>query len=62
MVGVSKKDCILTITMQSLTFIVPSLIISYLVAVVANHFVLAIVYTPDMGVSPTPIPDTFSTI
>jgi len=61
MVGVTKLDCVLTISMQSLSFVVPSLLISYGVAILANHYLLAFIYTPEMGIGLSPFPDFFST-
>lgn len=40
MVGVSKMDCVLSITIKSLSFVVPSIILSYLLATLANHLLL----------------------
>ena len=61
-VGVSKLDCILFVTMQTLVFVIPSLIMSYSMAIVINHFVLRLLYTPEMGLSFSPLPDYFATI
>lgn len=36
MVGVTRTDCILLVTMQCLAFVVPALILSYVMACVGN--------------------------
>jgi ABC-type antimicrobial peptide transport system permease subunit len=51
MVGISKMDCVLSITMQSLSFVVPSIIVSYSLAILINHFLLQMMFTPEMGLS-----------
>ena len=38
MVGTSKTDCILLVGIQTLSFVVPSLILSYLIAILCNYF------------------------
>lgn len=50
MIGVSKLDCILVVAMQSLSFVVPSIIISYALACVGNHFIFQLLFTQDLGV------------
>ena len=62
MVGVSRSDCLLTITMQSLTFVIPSIIVSYGAAVAANHYLLETLYTPEMGLKMSALPDWYSTV
>jgi ABC-type antimicrobial peptide transport system permease subunit len=62
MVGVSKMDCILSISMQSLAFVIPSIIISYSMAILINHFLFEIIYTPEMGLRVSIMPDWFATV
>lgn len=62
MVGVSKTDCILSVAMQTLSFVVPSLILSYSIAVVVNYYLLKMIYTPDMGLRVSIVPDWFATL
>jgi ABC-type antimicrobial peptide transport system permease subunit len=38
MVGTSKTDCILLVGIQTLSFVVPSLILSYCIAILCNYF------------------------
>lgn len=62
MVGVTKADCILVVVCSTLTFVVPSLIISYSLALVANHYLLTAIYPPEMSDKVTIIPDWLATV
>jgi hypothetical protein len=48
--------------MQSLAFVVPSLIFSYAAATVFNHYLLEAMYTPEMGLEMSWLPDLSSTV
>jgi ABC-type antimicrobial peptide transport system permease subunit len=61
MVGVSKMDCVLSITMQTLSFVVPSIILSYSLAILINHFLFELIYTPDMGLRVSILPSWYAT-
>jgi ABC-type antimicrobial peptide transport system permease subunit len=62
MVGVSKMDCILSITMQTLSFVMPSIILSYSLAILINHYIFEFAYTPEMGLSTNPLPEWSATL
>lgn len=62
MIGVTKLDCILVVVCSTLTFVVPSLILSYSMALVANHYLLGAIYPPEMLKSISILPDLFATI
>jgi hypothetical protein len=47
---------------QSLTFVVPSVIFAFAGAIAANHYLLEYMYTPEMGLKMSPVPDVFSTL
>lgn len=49
MIGVTRTDCILVVVCSTLTFVIPSLVLSYVGAMVANHFLLTAIYPPDMS-------------
>ena len=46
---------------STLTFVVPGLILSYSLALVANHYLLTIIYPPEMSDKVSILPDWLST-
>jgi ABC-type antimicrobial peptide transport system permease subunit len=50
MVGISQLDCCSVIFYQSVTFIVPSLISSYVLSIPANYLIYKWLFTPEMGI------------
>lgn len=62
MIGVSKLDCVLSVTMQTLVFVVPGLILAYSLGLVGNYYLYSFIYTADMGLDISVRPDWYTTV
>jgi len=62
MVGVSKLDCVLFNSMQTLAFVISALIFSYAAGMLINYLLLSQLYSPEMGLTFNPTPDWFATV
>lgn len=62
MVGITKGDSVSMIFYQSITFVVPSLVLGYLLAIPTNYEVYKLLYSSDMGIEVHIYPDPSATI
>lgn len=50
MVGISTYDCISVIFYQSAVFVVPSMLLAYILAVLINYIIYNALFSSDMGI------------
>ena len=62
MVGLSKSGIITMILIQSVMFVVPSLIGGFVLVFPTLLYLYSILFTKDMGVDTTPVPSSFAVI
>ena len=62
MVGLSKSGIITMIFLQSMMFVLPSVILSFITAIPTLAVLYSILFETDMGVDTKPIPNTIAIV
>lgn len=56
MVGINQNDCVSIIFYQSIVFVLPSLIIAYVISIPANYSIYKVLFNEEMGIQVHIIP------
>ena len=62
LIGLSKRGYVGIIMTQAFLFVVPSVILGFLVAIPCIALIYSVIFTEDLGFSPKALPNWYATI